>query len=180
MNHRIFSSFPWVLAIALILGCGGEAREETRGESSFSGDSLANGFYPILREGGPNEELVVTVNQRLLTFRPKGEKVPEDLPPRFVVVPVEPGVRLSLASLPKLVRSDRGIDDIHVELIDEEAKRVGPFTEATAGKRVAVVVNGEVVSMPEVAMPFQSSNLLIQCASKEDAQRTLDHLKESR
>jgi hypothetical protein len=166
-----------VLLCSGFLGCRSEQRQEEGGEPAEP-QGLVDGFYEIVREGGPNDDLIVNENQRRLVFRPKGENVPKDIPPRFVVVPMEPGLRLELASEPKFIPSDRGVQDIHVELVPEETAKVRAFTEAHVGHRVAIVVNGELVSMPEIIQPFESATLRIQCASEEVAQSTLDYLRQ--
>jgi hypothetical protein len=164
-----------------MFGCRGSDRSGESAEPSQQvAPELKDGFYQIVREGTPNEELIVTDRERLMVFRPKGSNVPVDIPPRFVVVPNEPAIRLTLSAPPGIVPSQRGVSDIRVELVEGEAAKVLAFSEANRGRRIAVIVDGEVVSTPEVSRPFSSNALLIQCPSEEMCNSTLEYLEKAR
>src|ERR1035441_8664780 len=113
--------------------------------------SLANGVYAVLREGvTPAEARPGNLPPVTLLYRQKYSESDRNEPPRYVALDPSSFVPLVLAEPPEARKDDRGWTLLHVTFAPEQVKTLATFTRAHLGGGVAIVIDGEIITMHKV------------------------------
>jgi preprotein translocase subunit SecD len=134
---------------------------------------LPNGVYAVLGEsverdaiGGDRESSLVLVYDR------KYSEVDQKEPSKYVAIDTRSFVPLILDGPPETNKSDRGWTMLSVTLARAQVKPLEEFTRAHLGGRVAIVLDGEIVTIHKVRSVIRDGKAQItRCG--DDACRTL-------
>jgi preprotein translocase subunit SecD len=123
---------------------------------------LAKGVYAILGEG-PTREGVRTgsAQEVILVYNQKYSQADKDKPPVYVAIDTSSFVPLILAKPPEATKDTRGWTLLSVTLAPEHAKTLEAFTRVHLGGRVAIVIDGEIVTMHKVRSVIQDGQVQI-------------------
>ena len=112
---------------------------------------LANGVYAILREGLTRAEVQTEKRPHVvLVYDRKYSDADQDQPPRYVAIDALSFVPLVLAGPPDARRDDRGWTSLHVTLARQHVKKLEDFTRAHLNGVVAIVIDGEIITIHKV------------------------------
>ena len=133
----------------------------------------ANGVYAVLDEGPAREALRPgPVPHLILGYDRKYSEAEKNAPARFVALDTSRFVPLVLAFPPAAARDERGWTSLSVTLAREHAKTLEEFTRAHLQGRVAIVIDGEIVTIHKVQSVIADGKALItRCG--DDACETL-------
>ena len=135
--------------------------------------SLANGVYAVLREGvTPAEARPGNLPPVTLLYRQKYSESDRNEPPRYVALDPSSFVPLVLAEPPEARKDDRGWTLLHVTLAPEQVKTLATFTRAHLGGGVAIVIDGEIITMHKVRSVIEDGRVQI-TRCQDDACRVL-------
>lgn len=134
-----------LLIWVLVAGCGGNDETGCRRGSPPPAmvpgqERLADGFYEILEE--------VTATGHVQPADQTGQLVTSDFGTYYVRT--VPDVSLRLAVEPEPGTGEFESTGIDLILVEDEAPRLERLTRASVGKRILIIVEGVVVSAPEV------------------------------
>jgi preprotein translocase subunit SecD len=134
---------------------------------------LANGVYAVLREGLTREEVRMDkVPHRILVYDRKYSDADKDKPPKYVALDTSFFVPLILAGPPDTQKDDRGWTLLSVTLAREHANTLEKFTRAHLDGTVAIVLDGEIITMHKVRTVIRDGKAQItRCG--DDACKTL-------
>ncbi len=111
----------------------------------------ANGIYAVLAEGLTREEArVEKAPHAILVYDRKYSEADRNAPPRYVGVDTSRFVPLVLAGPPQARKDERGWTLLSVKLAPEHVKPLEEFTRTHLGGTVAIVIDGEIVTMHKV------------------------------
>jgi len=114
-------------------------------------NALANGVYAVLREGVTREEVETEKRPHaVLVYDRKYSDADKDQPPRYIALDTSSFVPLVLAGPPEAHKDDRGWTLLNITLAREHVKTLEDFTRAHLGGVVAIVIDGEIVTMHKV------------------------------
>ncbi len=133
----------------------------------------ANGIYAVLREGHTREEVrMEKVPHVILVYSRKYSDADKNEPPKYVALETSSFVPLVLAGPPETHKDDRGWTSLNVTLAREHVKTLEEFTRTHLGGTVAIVIDGEIITMHKVRTVIQDGRAQItRCA--DDACETL-------
>jgi len=113
--------------------------------------SLPNGVYAVLREGlTPEEVQLGKVPHRIFLYDRKYSESYKNEPSKYVALDTSFFVPLILAGPPDTEKDDRGWTLLNVTLAREHVKSLENFTRVHLGGNVAIVVDGEIITMHKV------------------------------
>ena len=135
--------------------------------------SLANGVYAVFREGLTREEVQSEKRSHaVLVYDRKYSDADKDQPPKFVALDTSSFVPLVLAGPPDARKDDRGWTLLNVTLARQHVKALEDFTRVHLGGAVAIVIDGEIITMHKVRSVIEDGKARITRCS-DDACRTL-------
>jgi preprotein translocase subunit SecD len=135
--------------------------------------SLPNGVYAVLREGLTREEVQFgKVLHRIFPYDRKYSESDKNEAPKYVALDTSFFVPLVLAGPPDTEKDDRGWTLLNVTLAREHVKSLENFTRVHLGGRVAIVVDGEIITMHKVRTVIQDGRAQI-TRCQDDACQTL-------
>jgi preprotein translocase subunit SecD len=143
------------------------------GHLALDSRSLPNGVYAVLREGLTRAE--VQSEQRphmVLVYDRKYSEADKDLPPKYVALDTSSFVPLVLAGPPDARKDDRGRTLLSVTLARQHVKTLENFTQTHLNGVVAIVIDGEIITMHKVRSVINDGKVQITRCS-DDACRTL-------
>jgi preprotein translocase subunit SecD len=128
-----------------------------------SAHSLENGAYLVLREAptaqearaGDSSQLVLAYDRR------KYSDAPPETPLNYVAIDLKDYVPLIIEGVPEMKRDDQGKSILSVSLARKNAERAEAFTRAHLGGRIAMVVDGEIVSLHKIRSVITGGKLQI-------------------
>jgi preprotein translocase subunit SecD len=134
--------------------------------------------YLVLRDG-PEEKDVRPLRdgEALAVDRHRYAKPDDKRPPRFLVVRAAPDVELDLAGPPEAVKEGEEVVRILLKLRPKAAAALERLTSDRVGKRVAVVVGGEVVTTHKVRQAVRGGEVQITSCAPGGAEYLLERLK---
>jgi hypothetical protein len=135
--------------------------------------SLANGVYAVLHEGLTRQEVQTEKRPHVvLVYDRKYSDADKDQPPKYVALDTAFFVPLVLAGPPEAQKEGRGWTLLNVTLAPQHVKTLEDFTRAHLDGLVAVVIDGEVITMHKVRTVIVDGKARITRCS-DDACRTL-------
>jgi len=135
--------------------------------------SLPNGVYAVLREGLTREEVQLSkVPHLIFLYDRKYSESDKNEPPKYVALDTSFFVPLVLAGPPDTEKDDRGWTLLNVTLAREHVKSLENFTRVHLGGRVAIVVDGEIITIHKVRTVIQDGRAQI-TRCRDDACQTL-------
>jgi len=125
--------------------------------------SLTRGVYAVLREGLTREEAQPAGKAPHVTllYNQKYSEADRKEPPKYVALDTSFFVPLVLAGPPETRKVDRGWTQLNVRLAPEHVKTLEDFTRAHLGGRVAIVIDGEIITMHTVRSVIEGGDVLI-------------------
>ena len=159
MNKKRSSLKP-VLATTLVLVftiCGArnsDAQPTNPGSGAVSPAvrRLENGIYSVLGEAPARQDVRAEgVPQVVLAYdRRKYSDAPPSEPLAYVAIDLRDYVPLAIAGTPEMKSDERGKSVLTVSLTRKNAERAEAFSRAHLGGRIAIVVDGEIVTLHKV------------------------------
>jgi preprotein translocase subunit SecD len=141
--------------------------------SADNDSSLANGVYAVLREGLTREEVrIEKVPHVVLVYDRKYSDADKSEPPKYVAIDTSDCVPLVLAGPPDTHKDDRGWTLLNVRLAREHVRTLEEFTRAHLDGRVAILIDGEIITMHKVRTVIQDGKARI-TRCNDDACKTL-------
>lgn len=113
---------------------------------------LENGAYAVLREAPTLQEVrAERITQRVLAYdRRKYSGAPPNEPLTFVAIDPKDYVPLIIEGAPEMKTDGQGKSVLTVSLVRKNVERAEAFTRAHLGGRIAMVVDGEIVTLHKV------------------------------
>ena len=151
------------LAVCWCYGLHGQGTNQSPGAVSPAVHALENGAYLVLREAptvqearaGDSSQVVLTYDRR------KYSDAPSDTPLNYVSIDPKDYVPLIIEGAPEMNRDDQGKSILTVSLARKNAERAEAFTRAHLGGRIAMVVDGEIVSLHKIRSVITGGKLQI-------------------
>ncbi len=114
--------------------------------------ALENGAYAVLREAPSDQEAGVEgPSQVVLRYdRRKYSDAPTNEPLTYVVLDAKDYVPLVIEGTPELKSDGQGKSLLSVSLVRKNVKRAETFTRAHLGGRIAMVIDGEIVTLHKI------------------------------
>ncbi len=123
---------------------------------------LRNGVYAVLREAPTAAQARVEgAAHRVLVYDRKYSASDQNEPAKYVALDTTSFVPLILAGPPDTKKDDRGWTLLSVTLAREHVKTLADFTRAHLGGSVAIVLDGEIVTMHKVRTVIQGGQCQI-------------------
>ncbi len=124
--------------------------------------SLRNGVYAVLRESPtPAQAQVQGVANTVLRYDRKYSDSDRNEPPKYVAIDTSFFVPLVLAGPPDTKKDDRGWTLLSVTLAEEHIKTLETFTRAHLGGRVAILLDGEIITLHKVRTVIQGGKVQV-------------------
>jgi hypothetical protein len=176
-NHANLRGLSLALAIVGTISCSGVLRAQTSPATAKSANdnsrSLANGVYAVLREGRTSGEVQIgEFPHVILIYDRKYSDGDKNQPPIYVALGTSSFVPLVLAGPPWAHKDDRGWTSLNVTLAREHVKTLENFTRTHLGGTVAIVIDGEIITMHKVRTVIQDGKAQITRCT-DDACETL-------
>jgi preprotein translocase subunit SecD len=112
---------------------------------------VPDGVYAVWRDSEREKDVLPLKNgETLVVNRYRYLKPNEHEPPRYVVVHAVPEVALDLAEKPKADKEGDEVVRILLTLEPKQAKALERLTREHRGRQIAIVLNGEVVTMHKI------------------------------
>ena len=169
-------SFKWalcglvILTVVVALGSGAP---QPATPAITNSRSLANGVYAVLREGPTREEARTTERPNLvLVYDRKYSDADKDQPAKYVALETSSFVPLILAGPPQAHRDENGWTLLNLTLARQHVKTLEDFSRAHLDGTVAIVIDGEIITMHKVRSVIKDGNVNITRCT-DDACRTL-------
>ena len=124
--------------------------------------SLANGVYAVVGEGLTREQVrIEKAPHVVLVYDRKYVDTDRDQPPKYVALDTSSFVPLILAGRPGAHKDDRGWTSLNLTLAAQHVKTLEDFTRAHLGGVVAMVIDGEIITMHKVRTVIQDGKAQI-------------------
>jgi len=122
-----------------------------------------NGAYLVLQEGAtPEEARVSGVSQIVLAYdRRKYSDAPTNHPLSYVSIDPKDYVPLIIEGAPEMRKDGQGKSILSVSLTRTNAQRAESFTRAHLGGKVAMVVDGEIVTIHKIRSVIAEGKLQV-------------------
>lgn len=122
----------------------------------------ANGVYAVLKEGHtPQEAEPGSGPHLILLYHQVYSESDRNGPPRYIALDTSSVVPLTLAEPPETKTDDRGWTLLNVRLTPENVKRLETFTRAHLGGTIAIVIDGEIITMHKVRSVIEDGRVQI-------------------
>ena len=113
--------------------------------------SLANGVYAVVREHATRETAKPgEISSVTLVYDQHYSEADRNDPPLYVTLDTSPFVPLRLAGPPTTAKGNSRWTLLNLTLAPEHVKTLEDFTRAHLGGRVAIVIDGEIITMHKV------------------------------
>jgi len=170
-NDNRPKTFKPVLGILLAAvlgtcGCGTPAARpanEAKAIASPGADRLENGAYVVLREAStPQDARIEGVRQVVLACdRRKYSDAPPNEPLTYVAIDPTDYVPLLIEGAPEVTKDAQGKSILSVSLARKNAERAEALTRAHLGGRIAMLVDGEIVTLHKIRSVISGGKLQI-------------------
>lgn len=138
---------------------------------------MPDGVYAVLRESLREKDVrPLKDGERLAVHRHRYLKTKDKEPPRFVVVRAAPDVDIDLTGRPKAVKDGEEVVRILLKLKPKAAKALERLTSDRAGKQIAIILGGEVVTMHKVRTVIKGGDVQITSCAAGAAKYLLEQL----
>jgi preprotein translocase subunit SecD len=121
-----------------------------------------NGVYAVLSEGLTRDEAQPKgVPSVILVYNQKYSEADRDQPPKYVALDPSSFVPLILSGAPTTRTDERGWTLLQCSLAPEQVKPLESFTRRYLGGRVAIVIDGEIITMHKIRSVIEDGNVQI-------------------
>jgi hypothetical protein len=121
-----------------------------------------NGAYLVLQEPTPKEARVSGHSQIILTYdRRKYSDAHTNEPPTYVAIDPNDYIPLIIEGTPEMRKDGEGKSILSVSLTRANAVRAESFTRAHLGGRIAMVVDGEIITLHKIRSVIVGGKLQI-------------------
>jgi len=139
-----------VIVACMTAGCGNKS-EPAAVSADNTSQGLPNGVYGTLRESSTAAEATVEgVAHVVLLYDRKYSVADQNAPPRYVAIDPASYVPLVIEGKPDMAKDGRGHSVLSVTLPRENIERLEDFTSTHLGGKVAIVCDGEIVTVHKV------------------------------
>jgi preprotein translocase subunit SecD len=174
MNRRAF-----LLSAALVASSQAIASDSDSGSSPSK--KIADGVYAVLRSGDKEKDLLPLKDGESMTIdRQRYQKVDGKEPPRYLVVHAAPEVKLELAAEPKADKDGDDVVRIFLKLQPKSAAALEKLTRDRQYKQLAIVLDGEVVTVHKIREPIPNGDVQITSCSPGGATYLMKQLQAHR
>jgi len=171
MNRR-----TCLLTAAVLLG--GQAIAWSRHDEPATGKKVADGVYAVLRDSDDEKNVKpLKDGEALVVNRHRYLKTDDKEPPRYLVVHTAPEVPLDLAGEPKADKDGDEVVRVLLKLRPAAATALEKLTRDRQGKQVAIVLDGEVVTVHKVREAIRNGDVQITSCSPGGATYLLKQLQ---
>lgn len=171
----------WIMpttAVILALVTWAVTAQAQEGKAEKKTNRPADGVYAVLRDSQKKKNVLpLKEGEALVVHYSRYLKATEKETPRHVVVRTVPDVQLDLDGVPRLER--RGKDDLRIllKLRPKAAEALKRLTADPAGKQVAIVIGGELVTMHKVREAITTGQVQITSCAPGGAEYLLRQLR---
>lgn len=151
------------LLVVCVHVCPLYAQNRTNAPTAPSVASLQNGAYLLLREASTAQEARVDgVSQIVLTYdRQKYGEATTNQPLSYVSIDPKDFVPLIIEGSPNMTKDGQGKSILSVSLTHASAEKAEAFTRAHLGGKIAMVVDGEIVTLHKIRSVVTGGKLQI-------------------
>ena len=170
-----------LLALALVplsLGCAGKQSASPTAAGLVT-NKVPNGMYAVIGEPTDAPRPPEGPSQRTLRYDPKMADSASTDPVQFVTVETRDFVPLILATAAEHTKQEDGRLLISVALASQYTQTLTDFTRLHLGHRVAMVLDGEVMSTHKVRTVIEGGKMQITRCDEHACQRILSKLVET-
>ena len=152
LNSALTTTLVLVFAICGCIRSQAQSTNQVNVAVSPEAHPLKNGVYSVLREEPtPQAAQVEGVPQAVLAYdRRKYSDAPPNEPLAYVAIDRRDYVPLIIEGTPEMKRDGQGKSVLTVSLARKNAESAEAFTRAHLGGRVAIVVDGEIVTLHKI------------------------------
>ena len=168
MKKKTIKPVLSILFVALLSTCGcGSPPARPAKQVNGAVDPVAhppqNGAYVVLREAStPQDARVEGVPQVVLAYdRRKYSDAPPNEPLTYVSIDPTDYVPLLIEGVPDMKKDAQGKSTLSVSLTRKNAKRTEEFTRAHLGGKIAMLVDGEIVTLHKIRSVISGGKLQI-------------------
>ncbi len=158
-----------LLALPLLPSCLG-------GKQVTTAPPLANGIYPALGDPTEAPAIGLPAGQRSLRYDPKLADSASQDPVTYVTVDTKDFIPLVLSKAPESQRQQDGRLLVGVALADAYKKPLADFTRAHLNQRIALVLDGEVMSTHKVRTVIEGGQIQITRCDDHACEKILSKL----
>jgi len=149
-----------LLAVALFLGSHAAAWSQDKGPPAAK--KPPTGVYAVQRDSLKKKDVLpLKDGEVLVVHRHRYLKGGDKEPPRFVVVRSTPQVALDLAGKPQPIKDKTEVVGILLKLQPKAAKALEQLTRDHNGKQVAIILDGEVITIHKVRSVIKGGEVKI-------------------
>jgi preprotein translocase subunit SecD len=146
-----------------------------------STEKVRDGVYAVLRDGLNDKDLLpLNDGEALIADRHRYLKAEDQEPARFLVVRAAPDVDLDLAEAPKAVKEGDEVVRVMLKLQPKAATALERLTADRRGKQIAIVLDGEVVTIHKVREVIKGGDVQITSCTPGAAKYLLEQLQAHR
>jgi preprotein translocase subunit SecD len=139
---------------------------------------IPSGVYEVLRDSlKENELLPLAAGEVMAVNRYRFLKDGEKESPRYVVIRSAPDVELTLAEEPKADMDGDDVVRILLKLQPKAATALERLTTDRAGKQIAIVLDGEIVTMHKIRAAIKGGEVQITSCAEGGAKYLLQKLQ---
>jgi preprotein translocase subunit SecD len=154
------------IAIISVCGCATPSTHriaQTNAGVYCQGYRLENGAYLILRQASTPEDARVEGRSHVVMAydRRKYGNAPTNQPLEYVALDPTDYVPLIIDAAPEMKQDGRGKSILSVSLTRQSAERAETFTRAHLGGKIAMVVDGEIVTLHKIRSIITGGKLQI-------------------
>jgi hypothetical protein len=152
------------LLLIAVAGCqqGDRRSAPDRASVPVEANRLADGVYAVLRESSsPDSARVDAAGSIVLLYDQKYSEADQGGPPEYLAIDTNSFVPLILEGAPDATKDGRGFTLLSVTLARDQVKPLEEFTRAHLGGKVAVVLDGEVISKHKVRSVIEGGKVQI-------------------
>jgi hypothetical protein len=157
-----------ILFVALLCTCGcssppARPTNQTNAAVSPGAHSLENGAYIVLREAStPQDARIEGIPQVILAYdRRKYSDAPPNEPLVYVAINPTDYIPLLIEGVPEMQKDGQGKSILSVSLARKNVERTEAFTRAHLGGKIAMLVDGEIVTLHKIRSVISGGKLQI-------------------
>jgi preprotein translocase subunit SecD len=139
---------------------------------------LPDGVYAVQRDSLQEKDVrPLKEGEVLVVDRQRYAKTDKQPPARFVVVRSAPNVTLDLAAEPQAIKEGAVVVRIQLKLKPPAAARLERLTRDHKGRQIAIVIDGEIVTMHKIRDIIKGGDVQITSCAEGAAEFLLEKLK---
>jgi preprotein translocase subunit SecD len=164
--------------LAALVVAGSYAPASVQDKTPATSRKLPAGVYAVLRASLKKKEVLpLKDGEVLVVHHHRYQKKRDKETPEFLVVRSGPDVALDLVGKPKAVKQGQEVVTIFLKLQPKAAAALKRLTSERPGKRVAIILNGEVVTTHKVREVIKGGEVKISACVAGAANYLLEQLQ---